>query len=150
MIVRYILLLLLFDAVLIDAGVSRPDDVLDSVHSVAIHKHSRCFLAVEDEPQHHRKKQVSQASEEIESRIHSSILCHILVEDKNKLRDGESERDPDVAGSNKRVHFSFRGNGVTARLHLLAQSVNVTDHQSEDQTRDQVCYWAKDFNCFEK
>ncbi len=71
---RYILLLLLFEAVLIDAGVSRPDDILDSVHSVAIHKHSRRFLAIKDKPQHHRQKQVSQACEEIECRVHSSKL----------------------------------------------------------------------------
>ena len=73
-----------------------------------------------------------------------------IVEDNDKLSDGVSERDPDVAGSDKRVHFSFSSNGVTARLHLLAESVNVADHQSEDKTRDQVCYWAKDFNCFVK
>ena len=74
----------------------------------------------------------------------------VLLEDSNKLRDSVSERDPDVAGSYKRIHSYFRSNGVTARLHLLAQIVNVADHQSEDQTRDQVCYWAKEFNCFEK
>ena len=39
-------------------------------HSVAIHKHSRCFLAVEDAPQHKRQKQVSQASAEKECRVH--------------------------------------------------------------------------------
>ncbi len=72
------------------------------------------------------------------------------MEDNNKLRDGVSERDPDVACSDKRVHFSFSSNGITVRLHLLAQSVNVADHQSEDQTRDQACYWAEYFNCFEK
>ena len=142
--------MLLFDADLIDAGDTLADDVLDSVHSVAIHKHSRCFLAVKDEPQHQRQKQVSQASEENESRLHSIILCQVLEADNNKLRDGVSERDPDVAGSDKRVHFSFSSNGVTVRLHLLAQSVNVTDHQSEDQTRDQICYWANDLNCCEK
>ncbi len=62
----YIFLLFIFNAVLIDARETLPDDVLDGVHSVAINKHSRCFLAVEDEPQHQRQKQVSQASEEIE------------------------------------------------------------------------------------
>ena len=77
-------------------------------------------------------------------------MRQVLVEEHNKLSDRVSERDPDVAGSDKRVHFSFISNGVTVRLHLLAQSVNVADHQSEDQTRDQVCYWAEYFNCFEK
>ncbi len=71
----YILFLFFFDAVLIDARETLPDDVLDSVHSAAIHKHSRCFLAVEDEPQHQRQKQVGQASEEKEWRLHSTILC---------------------------------------------------------------------------
>ncbi len=127
-----------------------PDDVLNTVNSVAIHKHSRCFLAVEDEPQHQRQKQFSQASEEIKCRVHSIKLCQVLREDKNKLRNSESERDPDVAGSDKRINFSFRSNGVTTRLHLLAQSVNVTDHQCEDQTRDQVCYWAEYLDCFVK
>ena len=77
-------------------------------------------------------------------------MCLVLVEDNNKLRDGKSDRDSDVAGSDKRVYLSFCSNGVIAHFHLLAQKVNVTHHQSEDQTRDQVCYWAKDFNCFEK
>ena len=65
-------------------------------------------------------------------------MYEALVEDNNKLRDGVSERDPDVAGSDKRVHFSFNSNGVSARLHLLAQFVNVTDHQNENQTRYQI------------
>jgi len=132
---------------LIDVRETLPDDVLDNVHCVTIDKHRRCFFAVEDEPQHQRQKQVSQSSEENECRVHSARLCLVLVEDNNKLRNGESERDPDVAGSDKHVHFLFSSDSSFAHFHLLAQSVNVTHHQSEDQTRDQVCYWAKDVNC---
>ncbi len=74
----------------------------------------------------------------------------MLVEKDNKLGDGVSERDPDVAGSNERVHLYLSNNWVTSRMHPSAQFVNVSNHQSEDHTRYQVCYWAKYFNCYEK
>ncbi len=49
MLIRYIQNVIFFFyiiAVLVDSGVSRLDDVLNSVHSVAVHKYSHCFIAV--------------------------------------------------------------------------------------------------------
>ena len=69
-----------FDAVKIDRGAISFDDVLNRIHSFTVCNHHYCLIAVKDEPQHQRQKQVSHAPKEQECCLHSIVLGHVFVE----------------------------------------------------------------------
>ncbi len=127
-----VLLSCLVRAVNIDRRLIDLYNFLDCVHSITVYLKRGLFLVVKDEPKHHRQKQISHASKENEGRFHSINLSYVLVDDHDKLRDSVSERDADVAASDKHINLAFSISGVPARLYSQAQSVNVSNHQCED------------------
>ena len=56
----------------------------------------------------------------------------------------------DMASSDEYIYVSLCCDRIPTGSHLSAQFINVQDHQSKDQTWDQVCHWAEYFYCFEK
>ena len=74
-----------FFAVHVDSKLTFFNHICDSIHSVAVDINSRGFLTAQNKPQHHRQKQVRQASKENECRQHSILLSVVFLENNNYL-----------------------------------------------------------------